>query len=121
MKSAPKDVRRASRTSFFNDRNVGVISHVALIAWAVIVCAPLLWVLMASFKTTSQVLSSPFSLPTSLTFENYISAWTTASIGNYFFNTVIVVASALIIVMILGAMCAYVLARYKFKGSTLIY
>ena len=121
IKATPRIVRAPSGISFFNDRNVSVISHVALIAWSVIVCAPLLWVLMSSFKTTSQVLSSPFSLPTSLTFENYISAWTTASIGNYFFNTVIVVASALIIVMILGAMCAYVLARYKFKGSTLIY
>ena len=33
----------------------------------------------------------------------------------------IVVGSALVIVMMLGAMCAYVLARYEFKGSKLIY
>jgi len=121
IKAAPRIVRPPSRATVFTDRNVTIISHAALIAWSVIVCAPLLWVLMSSFKTTSQVLSSPFSLPTSLTFENYISAWTTASIGTYFINTVIVVASALVIVMILGAMCAYVLARYKFKGSQFIY
>ena len=36
-------------------------------------------------------------------------------------NTVLVVASALVIVMILGAMCAYVLARFEFKGSKFIY
>ena len=121
IKAMPRIVRPPSRATIFTDRNVTIISHAALIAWSIIVCAPLLWVLMSSFKTTSQVLSSPFSLPTSLTFENYISAWTTASIGNYFFNTVIVVASALVIVMILGAMCAYVLARYEFKGSQFIY
>jgi len=121
IKAAPRVARRPSRPTIFTDKNVAIISHAALILWSVIVCAPLLWVLMSSFKTTSQVLSSPFSLPTSLTFENYVSAWTTASIGNYFFNTVIVVGSALVIVMILGAMCAYVLARYKFKGANLIY
>ena len=44
-------------------------------------------------------------------------SWTTANIGSYFFNTVIVVGFALVIVMLLGAMCAYYLARYEFKGS----
>ena len=121
IKATPRVARRTSRPTIFTDKTVTIISHAALIAWSIIVCAPLLWVLMSSFKTTSQVLSSPFSLPTSLTFENYVSAWSTASIGNYFFNTVIVVASALVIVMILGAMCAYVLARYEFPGSRFIY
>jgi len=109
------------KPTIWTDKTVAVISHVALIAWSVIVCAPLLWVLMSSFKTTSQIFASPFSLPTSWNFDNYVSAWTTASIGTYFVNTVIVVASALVIVMVLGAMCAYVLARFEFRGSRFIY
>ena len=112
---------RASKLSIFTDKTVATIAHVALIAWAIIICLPLLWVLMSSFKTTAQIFQSPFSLPTSLNFDNYVSAWTTASIGTYFFNTVIVVGSALIIVMLLGAMCAYYLARYEFRGSQIIY
>ena len=113
--------RVAPRKTIWTDKTVATISHFALIAWVVVIVAPMLWVLMSSFKTTSQILSSPFTLPTSLTFENYISAWTSASIGTYFLNTVIVVASALVIVMLLGAMCAYVLARYEFKGNKVIY
>jgi ABC-type glycerol-3-phosphate transport system permease component len=118
---AAAPVNRASRKSFWTDRKVAAISHVALSAWVVIICAPLLWVLMSSFKTTQQIFASPFDLPTSLNFENYISAWTTASIGSYFFNTVLVVGCALVIVMLLGSMCAYYLARYEFKGSKFIY
>jgi len=110
-----------ARRTFFTDKTVASLSHVALIAWVIVIIAPMLWVLMSSFKTTQQIFGSPFSLPTSLNFDNYISAWTTASIGQYFINTVIVVASALVIVMLLGAMCAYVLARYEFKGSKVIY
>jgi ABC-type glycerol-3-phosphate transport system permease component len=109
------------RKPFWTDKTVATVSHVALIAWVIVICAPLLWVLMSSFKTTQQIFGSPFSLPTSFNFENYISAWTTASIGNYFVNTVIVVGGALVIVMLLGAMCAYYLARYEFKGSKIIY
>jgi ABC-type glycerol-3-phosphate transport system permease component len=109
------------RPSIFTDKVVAGIAHTSLIAWVIIICLPLLWVLMSSFKTTQQIFGSPFSWPTSFNFDNYVSAWTTASIGTFFFNTVIVVGSALVIVMILGAMCAYVLARYQFKGSQLIY
>ncbi|WP_291384070.1 ABC transporter permease subunit [Devosia sp.] len=119
--SRPPRIERSSKPSFFTDRTVATIAHIALIAWVVIICAPLLWVLMSSFKTTQQIFGSPFSLPTSFNFENYVSAWTTASIGTYFVNTVIVVGSALVIVMLLGAMCAYYLARYEFKGSQIIY
>jgi ABC-type glycerol-3-phosphate transport system permease component len=117
----PKVERAEPRPSFWTDGKVAGVSHVALTVWVIIVCAPLLWVLMSSFKTTQQIFGSPFSLPTSWNFDNYISAWTTASIGGYFFNTVIVVGSALVIVMLLGAMCAYYLARYSFKGSQVIY
>lgn len=113
--------RPQPRKTFFTDKTVATISHIALIGWVVIICAPLLWVLMSSFKTTQQIFASPFTLPTSLNFENYVSAWTTANIGSYFFNTVIVVGFSLVIVMLLGAMCAYYLARYEFRGSRIIY
>jgi ABC-type glycerol-3-phosphate transport system permease component len=117
----PKLARKPSRPGIFNDKVVAAIAHVSLIAWVIIVCAPLLWVFVSSFKTTKEVLSSPFTIPANWNFNNYVSAWTSAGIGTYFFNTVIVVTSALIIVMILGAMCAYVLARYEFKGNKVIY
>jgi len=113
--------RPVAKKTIWTDKTVATISHIALIGWVVVICAPLLWVLMSSFKTTQQIFGSPFTLPTSFNFDNYVSAWTTANIGSYFFNTVIVVGFSLVIVMLLGAMCAYYLARYEFKGSRIIY
>lgn len=110
-----------AKKTIWTDKTVAIISHIALIAWVVIICAPLLWVLMSSFKTTQQIFASPFTLPTTFNFDNYVSAWTSASIGTYFVNTVIVVGFALGIVMLLGSMCAYYLARYEFRGSKIIY
>ncbi|MGN6200225.1 carbohydrate ABC transporter permease [Humibacter sp.] len=103
------------------DIAVGTASHILLIAWSLIVGIPLLWVFMSSFKTTKQILDNPFGLPQKLDFTNYVNAWNGSGIGSYFANTLIVVVSALIIVMILGAMCAYVLARFKFFGARAIY
>lgn len=103
------------------DRAVATVSHTVLAVWTVLIIVPLLWTLLSSFKTTSEIFASPFSLPKKWSFDNYVSAWTTAGIGRYFFNTVIVVGCALVIVMILGAMCAYVLARFTFFGNRFIY
>jgi N-acetylglucosamine transport system permease protein len=102
-------------------RGVATTAHIALILWSLLVILPLLWTLLSSFKSTQEVLGNPLALPAKLHFENYANAWTTAGIGRYFFNTVIVVGTALVLVMVLGAMCAYVLARFTFPGNRLIY
>ncbi len=108
-------------TSTTSDRVVGGISHTILTIWSVIVVIPLLWTVMSSFKTSSEIFSSPFSLPSKWNFDNYVGAWTTAGIGSFLLNTVIVVFGALAVTMLFGAMCAYVLARFQFPGNRAIY
>ncbi|GAB4084784.1 carbohydrate ABC transporter permease [Myceligenerans cantabricum] len=115
--SAP---RRAPSSSA-GDRAVAATSHVLLAFGAVLVVVPFLWVFLSSFKTTKEILASPFSLPASPNLENYVNAWTDAGIGRYFLNTIVVVGCALFFVMLLGALTAYVLARFKFPGSKVIY
>jgi N-acetylglucosamine transport system permease protein len=103
------------------DRVVGGISHTILTIWCIIVVLPLLWTVMSSFKTSSEIFSSPFSLPSKWNFDNYVGAWTTAGIGSFLLNTVIVVFGALAVTMLFGAMCAYVLARFQCPGNRAIY
>ncbi|MGO4383991.1 carbohydrate ABC transporter permease [Specibacter sp. RAF43] len=111
--------RKAQETR--GDKAVAGISHALLALWALMVLVPLAWTLLSSFKTSKEIFASPFGLPEQWSFKNYVTAWDTAGIGRYFFNTVVVVGCALVIVMVLGAMCAYVLARYAFRGSRAIY
>jgi N-acetylglucosamine transport system permease protein len=103
------------------DRAVEATSHALLAIWSIIVIVPFLWVVLSSFKTTKEILASPFSLPAHWSFDNYVNAWTDAGIRHFFLNTVIVVGVALVLVMLLGAMCAYVLARFIFPGARFIY
>ena len=103
------------------DKAVEATSHVLLAVWTIIVIVPFLWVVLSSFKTTKEILASPFSLPAHWQFDNYAHAWTDAGIRQFFLNTVIVVSVALVLVMLLGAMCAYVLARFRFRGARFIY
>ena len=103
------------------DKAVTGFSHTVLIIWSILVILPLIWVLMSSFKTSSEIFASPFSLPAHWSFDNYVNAWTTAGIGSFFFNSVVVVVGALILTMLFGSMSAYVLARFNFPGSRALY
>lgn len=102
-------------------RSFNVFSHTMLVGWAVLTTFPLLWAVLSAFKDDNEILTSAWSLPSKLRWENWGRAWTEANIGRYFLNTAIVVAGALVLTMLLGAMAAYVLARYTFRGSRLVY
>lgn len=116
--SAP--VYRKARVSA-GERATAGVAHVVLIIWSIIVVIPMLWTLMSSFKTSDEIFSSPFRLPGKLQFINYVHAWQQAGIGRAFIITVIVVGVSMVLVMILGAMCSYVLARFQFFGRRAIY
>jgi len=121
MSTATVSARTHPQAHSAKDTAFATVSHVILIIWSIIVIVPFLWTILSSFKATSEILSSPFSLPAHPSFGNYASAWTKSGIGGYFLNTVIVVGCALFLVMLLGAMCAYVLARFQFPGRRVIY
>lgn len=103
------------------DKWVGGVSHVVLAIWSIIVILPMVWTLVGSFKTTKEIFASPFGLPENWSFDNYVNAWVKNNFGLMFLNTVIVVGVALVLVMVLGAMCAYVLARFSLPGSRVVY
>lgn len=107
------------------DKVFTTFAHVILIVWAILVIGPMVWTFITSFKTSSEIFASALAFPQELLdgriFENYVNAWTKGNFGTYFINTIVVVGIAMVLVMLLGAMCAYVLARHSFPGSQLIY
>jgi len=96
-------------------------AHLAMLGWAVVTALPLLWAVVSSVKTDDEILNHPWSLPASPRFGNWARAWTEASIGRYFLNSLIVVGGGLLLTMLLGSLVAYALARYAFRGNRLIY
>jgi N-acetylglucosamine transport system permease protein len=99
----------------------GGIGHVFLAIWALMIIIPLAWVFLASFKNTTEIFSTPWSVPDHLRWENWGRAWTKAHVGRYVLNSVLVVTLATAGTMLLSSMAAYVLARYKFVGNRIVY
>ncbi|MCD0447373.1 carbohydrate ABC transporter permease [Glycomyces sp. A-F 0318] len=100
---------------------LNLFSQGFLWVWALLVIVPVVWIVMTSFKTSREIASDPLALPEALHWANYANAWTNGNIGSFFLNTLQVMVFSVTGTMLLGAMAAYVIARYEFFGNRLIY
>lgn len=91
--------------------------YAVLIILAITIIIPIGWVFLASIKENEQFYGSPWTLPNGFHFENFVQAWTEAEMGSYMVNSVIVTALGILLLIVLSLPAAYVLARFKFKGS----
>lgn len=75
---------------------------------------PMAWVAYSSLKTDEAIFREAFALPPfdDLQTGNYARAWNEAKFGDYFFNSVVVTLSSVTLIVLLGAMAAYALARF---------
>ena len=105
-----------------------VIYSVLLVA-AFFFLAPLYVMLATSFKDAEQIRSGNLlSMPTSLNFESWSLAWSSACTGvdcrglkPYFWNSVVMAVPAVLISTAWGAINGYVLSMWKFRGSEVLF
>jgi len=97
-----------------------IATFIALTLFTLFVVLPIVWIFISAFKSSHQIVGSPWTLPDRMHWENFGNAWKEAGIGNYFFNSLVVSTATLVILLPIGAMAAYVLARFTFRGSNLI-
>ncbi len=93
---------------------------VLLTLYALTVILPLVWIVVGSFKTNTELFASPWALPKSPQFGNFAQAWTAVG-GSSFWNSVIATFGTLAILLPVGAMAAYIFAKYPFRGSKALF
>ncbi|GAB3953288.1 carbohydrate ABC transporter permease [Streptomyces sparsus] len=101
-------------------RTLNVFSHGFLVLWTVMIVLPLVWIVLGAFKTDAEIGSSAWSVPTNWALDAFQRGWD-KGVGDYLLNTVIVMVFSVPLTMLLGAMAAYVLARYDFPGNRFFY
>ena len=100
-----------------------ILVYIALLALAISIIVPVAWVFMASLKKNSEFIGkdiSPWSLPETFRYQNFVTAFRDANMGTFFLNSVIVTAIALVLLLILALPASYVLARFDFKGRKIL-
>ncbi|MFD1541812.1 carbohydrate ABC transporter permease [Nonomuraea guangzhouensis] len=96
------------------------LTYVLVTAIALAIAVPVGWVLLASLKGKSEFYGSPWTLPEGLHLRNYVDAFVTARMGQYFFTSVFVTLLGLVFVVAVSVPAAYVIARYDFRGRGLV-
>jgi raffinose/stachyose/melibiose transport system permease protein len=96
--------------------------HIVLIAYSLVATLPILLVVMNSFKSRRAIFGEPMALPNAQTFwlGGYLKVLNTSHIGTFFFNSITVTVISMALVLLLGAMAAWALGEYRFRGSTLL-
>ncbi len=89
--------------------------------YTLVVLFPMVWLLYTSFKSTDELFASAWSLPTEWAMTNFVKAWNEARLGDYFWNSIFVTSTTLVVQLLVGAMASYSLAKYQFRGSKLLY
>ncbi len=91
-----------------------------LLGYTVLTGGPFLWVASMSLRTTAEIFPNPYALPNHPHWEKFATAWIQSNYSTYFWNSTIVVASAVAIVTVIGAMTAHCLARYRFRSRRIL-
>ncbi|OYW58147.1 MAG: ABC transporter permease [Azorhizobium sp. 32-67-21] len=82
---------------------------------------PFLWLATMSLRTTAEISAAPYAWPKPMHFEQFRTAWVDSDFATYFWNSALVVVSAVAVVTLIGAAAAHALARYRFRGNRIIY
>jgi raffinose/stachyose/melibiose transport system permease protein len=108
-----------SRTWHSVERFVPIV---ILTIYAIIALFPVVMILVNSFKSRKAIFGAPFEFPTSETFSliGYETVIERSTFHLYFLNSVVVTFVALVLTLFIGAMAAFALAEYDFRGNAWI-
>lgn len=76
---------------------------------------PFWWMVDTSLKRPVDIFSGAALWPQHVTFHNYHRLWSEYHFGSFLLNSVIVVAAAVAVSLVLGTLAAYALARFRMR------
>jgi raffinose/stachyose/melibiose transport system permease protein len=104
----------------FSDIIAKLFKWFFIIFFLIMTVAPIIWLIISSFKTNLEYQMKPFSLPENWQYNNYIKAIGMASLPSLFMNSIIVAVGTTVINLLITSMASFVIAREKFKLNNTI-
>lgn len=99
-----------------------IILYIVMILIVVIMLLPLVWMLSASLKLSSDVFSVPIQwIPANPEWANYEKIWTKIPLGLFTFNSFKLTIVVTIIQVLTSSFAAYGFAKCRFKGRNLLF
>lgn len=101
---------------------INICKYALLIFAAFVALVPIVSCIFTAFKSEEEYANTNVITPPKswLNFDNFITAWNKANMGEAFLNSFIILICVLAGSIMISAMLAYVLNRFKFPGNGLI-
>ena len=110
-------INRRALSKFFS-KLLTIATAVLAIFWMI----PVLWAIVASFRPLNEPMTTgDVWFGSTVTFANYIRAWTLAPFGQYYINTIIIVVIILAVQLVTIILGGFAFANYKFPGKKWIF
>ncbi|MBB4145283.1 carbohydrate ABC transporter permease [Rhizobium rhizoryzae] len=113
-------MRKSVESSTFRTFGWDGLIQILLIGNSIVMLAPIVIMVFSAFKTNAQIFQSPFSIPDFTNVKSILRVWNETDFLLYMGNSLIVTGASIALILILGTMAAYAIARYEFRGSGLI-
>jgi multiple sugar transport system permease protein len=99
-----------------------LLAHAVLMAGAVVMVLPMLWMLVTSLKPATEIAKwPPDFLPHAPTLSNYTGAFQAAPFGRFFANSVAVSLVATVSVALTSMLAGAIFGKYRFPGRTIVF
>lgn len=92
-----------------------------LIFFSILILVPLYVAFITAFKTNSEILAHPLSLPRELYLDNFLTIFTRKGFGLAVLNSIFITIVSLGLQLILVPMAAYPIARWETKLNKTVY
>ena len=117
-----KNLQTVTAKSRMGNVAAKTLTYLFLIVMAIIVLFPFYWMIISSLKTLTEYrLSKPTFFPRNIMFSNYGEAFTAASLGRLFTNTLIVGVVSTLLSLVITVLSAFAFARLEFKGKNILF
>jgi raffinose/stachyose/melibiose transport system permease protein len=112
---------RARRSHSTRRRAFRFLMVLAITLLLIIEVYPIVWLVLQSFKQSSEFTLRPvWSLPRGLFWHNWSVAWTTGNIKTYFKNSVLATFPSLLLIIALSLAAAFGLEVMKWRGRNAV-
>ncbi len=98
-----------------------ILVNLVLMIFSITCIFPAIWLFYSSMKTKSEFFENPVSLPSALDFSNYINVLQKSDMLLWMKNTARNTFLSLILILLIGFVVGYFVARFDFKGRKLLY
>lgn len=95
--------------------------HLLSIAVAAVVVVPIVFGVLGGFKDNGQLFGNPFGLPKPWVPGNYLDALRSSAFWQQATNSLVIAVASTVLVVGVGAMAAYIFARYAFPGREVVF